>query len=41
MQAKGYIDENTSQELFNEYKGLIKGINGYINYIKRKRGDKR
>jgi four helix bundle protein len=41
MEQKGYIDKLVSQKLFDDYQGLIRGINGYINYIKRKRGDER
>lgn len=41
MEKKGYLDAKTSQKLSDEYQRLIKGINGYINYLKHKRGDKR
>lgn len=41
MEKKGYITEELFQRLFDEYEGLIRGINGYINYVKRKRGDGR
>lgn len=39
MEMKDYIDKKTSEELFDDYQQLIRGINGYISYIKRKRGD--
>jgi len=41
MEKKGYIKNDLAERLFNEYQKLIQGINGYINYLKRKRGDKR
>lgn len=41
MENKKYIKKEVSERLFVEYQGLIRGINGYINYLKRKRGDKR
>lgn len=41
MEAKAYINQQLSQKLFEDYLGLIKGINGYINYLRRKRGDTR
>lgn len=41
LEKKGYIDAQVSQKLSEDYQGLIKGINGYVNYLKRKRGDGR
>jgi len=41
MEQKKYIDKKLSQKLFDEYQQLIRGINGYISYLKKKRGDKR
>ncbi|OGB90370.1 hypothetical protein A2625_05670 [candidate division WOR-1 bacterium RIFCSPHIGHO2_01_FULL_53_15] len=41
MATKRYIKRETAENLFNEYLILIKGINGYVNYLKRKRGDLR
>ena len=41
MEKKGYIDTGTSLKMCEDYQKLIKGINGYINYLRRKRGDKR
>ena len=41
MEKKDYIDAKTAARLFEDYQRLIRGINGYINYLKRKRGDKR
>lgn len=39
MEKKEYIDVKTSQRISDEYQRLIKGINGYVNYLKRRRGD--
>ncbi|GAF88060.1 unnamed protein product [marine sediment metagenome] len=41
MERKGYIQKELSEKLFDEYQNLMRGINGYICYLKRKRGDKR
>jgi four helix bundle protein len=41
MEKKGYLDISSAQKLFDDYQGLIRGINGYINYIKKKRGDEK
>lgn len=41
MQKKGYIDPRSASELFDEYQKVIKGINGFVNYLKNKRGDLR
>lgn len=41
MERKGYIKGDISKNLFDDYQELMRGINGYINYLKRKRGDKR
>ena len=41
MEKKGYINKDIFQGLFNDYQLLIRGINGYINYLKRRRGDLR
>jgi four helix bundle protein len=41
MEKKGYINKGLFQKLFDEYQMLIRGINGYITYLKRKRGDRR
>lgn len=37
MEGKKYITSQTSRELISEYEGLIKGINAFINSIKKKR----
>ena len=36
---KGFIGENKGKELFDKYTELIKGINGYIKYLKNKKQD--
>ncbi|MCX5667439.1 MAG: four helix bundle protein [Candidatus Omnitrophica bacterium] len=41
MERKGYIDMKLSQSLFNDYQQLIKGINGYITYLRHKGGCER
>jgi four helix bundle protein len=41
MEQKKYIDKKLSQKLFDEYQQLIRGINGYVSYLKKKRGDER
>ena len=41
MEMKSYIEKEISEKLFNNYQQLIRGINGYISYIRRKRGDKK
>lgn len=41
LESKKYIDSELSNGLINEYEGLVKGINSYINYIRDKvRGSK-
>lgn len=37
LESKKYIKSDLAKELGNEYEGLIKGINAYINYIRDKR----
>lgn len=41
MEKKGYITRDVCERLFQEYQMLIRGLNGYINYIRSKRNDKR
>jgi four helix bundle protein len=36
MERKGYIGSEVSQRLFQEYQLLIRGLNGYINYLRAK-----
>lgn len=37
LEGKKYIDKKLSDRLVNEYEELIKGINAYIKYIRKKR----
>ena len=41
MERKEYTNDDVSKKFFDDYQNLIRGINGYINYLKKKRGDKR
>lgn len=41
MEKKGYIKNEVFQKLFDNYQQLIRGINGYINYLRKRRGDLR
>ena len=37
IQSKRYISFKSGENLVNRYEGLIKGINGYVRYINKKR----
>ena len=37
LSGKEYIDPKKSQSWVEEYEGIIRGINGYVRYIKRKK----
>jgi four helix bundle protein len=39
--GKGYLDSEQSQRWVEEYEEIIRGINGYIRYIREKKGAKR
>lgn len=42
LESKKYINSSLAKELKDDYEGLIKGINAYVNYIRDKRkNDKR
>jgi len=41
LSGKGYLDSEQSQRLVEEYEEIIRGINGYIRYIREKKGAKR
>ncbi len=41
LEAKKYISPITSQELIERYEEVIRGINGYINWVRGKRSTKR
>lgn len=36
MGMKGYVQKEACERLFSEYQLLIRGINGYVNYIRNK-----
>ena len=38
LKAKSYLPGSHSHVLINKYEKLIKGINGYVNYIRKKAG---
>jgi four helix bundle protein len=41
LSAKGYINQERAQEMVGKYEEIIRGINGFVNYIRKKRGTKR
>jgi four helix bundle protein len=41
LAGKNYLDPNQSQNWVEEYEEVIRGINGYIRYIREKKGVKR
>ncbi len=41
LSGKKYLDPQQSQAWVEEYEGIIRGINGYIRYIREKKGSKR
>ena len=41
ISGKGYLDSRLSQTWVEEYEEVIRGINGYIRYIREKKGSKR
>ncbi len=41
LEAKKYISPVISQELMERYEEVIRGINGYINWVRGKRSTKR
>lgn len=41
MEGKSYITPQIANELVNEYEGLIRGINAFINTIRAKRDEKK
>jgi len=38
LQSKDYLPKRESSILVSKYEALIKGINGFVNYIRRKAG---
>ena len=41
LAGKNYLDGRQSQEWVEQYEEVIRGINGYIRYIKEKKGTKK
>ena len=41
LSGKNYVDSPQSQKWVEQYEEVIRGINGYIRYIRGKRGDKK
>lgn len=41
LQSKSYIAKETANDIISRYEEVIRGINGYINWVKEKRGDKK
>ncbi len=41
LQGKGYIDKTMADSLIGRYEEVIRGINGYINWVRRKKGAKK
>lgn len=41
MQGKNYIEREIANDIINRYEEVIRGINGYINWVREKRGDKK
>jgi four helix bundle protein len=41
ISGKGYMDSELSQRWVEEYEEVIRGINGYIRYIREKKGSRR
>ncbi|MEO0205920.1 MAG: four helix bundle protein [candidate division WOR-3 bacterium] len=37
LTGKGYIDSETCQKWINEYEEIVRGINGFIRYIRNKK----
>ncbi len=41
LQAKEYITRDTGDDLVARYEEVIRGINGYINWVREKKGAKK
>ncbi|MDD4178931.1 MAG: four helix bundle protein [Candidatus Margulisbacteria bacterium] len=41
IEGKGYVSASTANDLIGRYEEVIKGINGYANWVRDKRGVKR
>ncbi len=41
LEGKGYLDSKKARKWVEEYEEVIRGINGYVRYIREKKGTKR
>jgi four helix bundle protein len=41
LPGKNYLDPNQSQSWVEQYEEIIRGVNGYVRYIREKKGAKR
>lgn len=41
LSGKGYLSKKNAQAWVEEYEEVIRGINGFIRYVRKKRGDSR
>lgn len=41
LQGKKYISPQEAKDLLERYEEVIRGINGYINWVRKKRGSKK
>ena len=41
LQTKGYITEDQADDIIVRYEEVIRGINGYINWVREKKGTKK
>jgi four helix bundle protein len=41
LQGKGYITEDQADDIIVRYEEVIRGINGYINWVREKKGTKK
>lgn len=41
LQGKGYIDKTMADSMISRYQEVIRGINGYINWVRKKKGAKK
>lgn len=41
LEVKKYITIEKADNLIEQYQSVIKGINGFVGYIRKKRGDKK
>lgn len=41
LQGKGYITDNLGNNLVGRYEEVIRGINGYMNWVREKRNSKK